>query len=173
MKLEYDVELYKKIANFEVNEVVTVTNSKGRKKIIHITNITKLTWQELQLLVSDGSNNFSKKVLLYEKYKNRNNGSEQDMSKIFKGESLSSTETEEISQYIKIYRENRFKSHTQINNYITENDMWDEFPTIRSLNDHCEYENIPGILQKYFGIVSSILKINGDNGKPLTKATHY
>jgi hypothetical protein len=44
MKIDYDVSLYKEIANFSVNKVVQVSNRKGRKTTIHITNITQLSW---------------------------------------------------------------------------------------------------------------------------------
>jgi hypothetical protein len=171
--MEYDVNLYKKIADFKINEVVTVTNRNGRKTTIHITNLTKLSWHELQLLSGGGSNKFGKMVYLYEKYKEKNINSDPRLVNVTNGEKLSESETNEISRYVKIFRNNNFENHTEINNYITENGIWDDFPTIRSINDHGEYKNIPGILPKYFEIVCSILKINGDKGAPLTRAIHY
>lgn len=171
--MEYDPQLYKKIANYRVNEVVTVTNRKGRRKTIHITNITQLSWQELQLLADGGKNRFGKMVFLYEKYKKQKISSDANIDSVTKGEKLNLSETDEITRYVGIFRRNDFKIHAQVNNYISEHEMWDEFSTIRSLNDHCEHKNIPGILPKYFEIICSILKINGENGKPLTKATHY
>lgn len=68
MKFEYDVNLYETIANFEANELVHVLNQSGRRSAIHVTNITKLSWNELQLLVPDGADMFSKMVLLYQEY---------------------------------------------------------------------------------------------------------
>ena len=52
VQIEYDVELYKEMANFKVNELVQVSNRKGQRNTIQITNITRLSWQQLQLLVS-------------------------------------------------------------------------------------------------------------------------
>jgi hypothetical protein len=173
MKIEYDVELYKKIAQLSLNEVVVTTNRKGRRKTIHITNITKLTWQELQLLVGDGQDKFTKMVLLFNKYYSGGNTVDSGSRVSYKGKELSSGETREIDEYIKIYKENNCTEHHEVNSLITINDRWDEFPTIRSLNDHSENKNIKGILPKYFEIVCTILKISGDTGKPLDKATHY
>lgn len=173
MKIDYDPELYKKIARLAVNDVVATTNRKGRRKTIRINNITKLTWQELQLLVGDGTDRFTKMVLLYEKYKNNNGLNNGSPDNIYTGERLSINETNEINEYIRIFRENGFTEHFQVNDYITNNDKWDGFPTIRSLNDHEDYKNILGILPKYFEIVCSILNINGANGRSLDKATHY
>ncbi|OJA03805.1 hypothetical protein BGC33_00590, partial [Bathymodiolus thermophilus thioautotrophic gill symbiont] len=65
MKIEYDNNLYKEIANFKINEIVRVTNREGIMSDIHITNIIKLKWHELQLLISIGTDRFSKMVLLY------------------------------------------------------------------------------------------------------------
>ena len=173
MKIEYDLKLHQKIARLTVNDVVVTTNSKGRRKTIHITNITKLTWQELQLLVGDGADRFTKMFLLYEKYKNPNGSSNESPDNIYKGEALSLNEANEVNAYIKIFRENGFKEHFQVNEFITNKDKWNEFPTIRSLNDHGEHKKIPGVLPKYFDMVCSILKINGANGRSLDKATHY
>lgn len=66
MKFEYDLNLYKTIANFDLNEFVQVSSRKGGRRTIHITNITKLSWHELQFLVPNGSDMFSKMVLLYQ-----------------------------------------------------------------------------------------------------------
>lgn len=171
--MEYDPALYRKIANFNVNEIVTVESSKGRRKTIHITNITKLSWQELQLLAGGGTNRFGKIVHLYEKYKKQNKDSGTCSDSATRGVKLNASETEEINLFISIFRRNGYENHTQVNNYITDNEMWSNFPTIRSLNDHCEHKNIPGILPRYFEILCSLLPINGEKGKPLTNATHY
>jgi len=71
LKIEYDNNLYKEIANFKINEIVRVTNRKGIMSDIHITNIIKLRWNELQLLISIGTDGFSKRVLLYREYSSK------------------------------------------------------------------------------------------------------
>lgn len=86
---------------------------------------------------------------------------------------LSRAEMVQIKNYMVIYSEHNFKTQNAANNYITENKRWDEFPDIRSLNDHGSYTNIPGIFPKFYRITCEILKITKGNGAPLTKATKY
>ena len=169
MKIEYDVNLYKKIANFSVNKIVQVTNRKGIKNTIHLTNITKLSWQELQLLVSNGADRFSKMVLLYREYSSKKELSES----VIKGKPLSPKETKEIDEYIKIFRDYDCTRHHDVNDIITKKNIWDNFKTIRSFNDHGEYKDIEGIQPEYFEIICSILKISGERGLPLDKYTKY
>ena len=174
MKIEYDVELYKKIAQLNLNEFVTTENRKGRKTTIYITNITNLSWRELQLLVGGGQDRFSKMVLLYNKYNGVSETESQKFQAQYKGEQLTTAESKEINDCIDIYRRNGFTKHHEINQFITDNKKWDDFPTIRSLNNHGEHkENIEGILPKYYTIICKILGITGENGSPLYKSTHY
>ncbi|MEZ2634514.1 hypothetical protein ACBP95_02285 [Morganella morganii] len=169
MKINYDASLYRKIANFSVNKVVQVSNKKGIKSTIHITNITQLSWQSLQLLVSRGSDKFSKMVFLYREYSQQGENSES----VIRGKYLSSNESMEINEYIKIYREHGCTKHHEVNEIITKNRLWDNFKTIRSLNDHGEFKDIEGIQPQYFEIVCNILKISGDNGLPLDGYKKY
>ncbi len=169
MKIEYDKSLYREIANFPINEIVKVENRKRKRSIIHIINITKLSWQELQLLVADGPDRFSKMVLLYRRY--ANNSAFESIPQ--KDVPLTSEEVAEINHYIKIFQNQRFSEHTEVNNYITDNDLWGEFQTIRSLNDHGKYKDIEGIQPKYFEVVCGILKISGQGGCPLDSYTRY
>ncbi|ENL8551363.1 hypothetical protein [Serratia marcescens] len=169
MKIDYDVSLYREIANFSVNKVVQVSNRKGRKTTIHITNITQLSWQSLQLLVSSGSDRFSKMVFLYREYSQQGQFSES----VIRGKPLSSNETKEINEYIKIYRDHGCTKHHEVNDIITKNRLWNNFKTIRSLNDHGEFKGIEGIQPQYFEIVCNILKISGDKGLPLDGYQKY
>ena len=82
-------------------------------------------------------------------------------------------ETEEIQKYIDIYRSKGLRAHFQVNEYITRNDLWHQFPTIRSLNDHGDFKNIQGIQPKYFEIICQILNISGENGRQLDAYRHY
>jgi len=169
MKIEYDKSLYREIANYPINEIIQVENRKGRRSTIHITNITKLSWHELQLLIADGSDVFSKKVLLYRKYTNSNTLESIPQ----KGVALTSEEVSEINSYVEIFQDNEFSKHTEVNNYITDNDLWDEFKTIRSLNNHGKYKEIESIQPKYFKVVCEILKITGEGGLSLDSYTRY
>jgi hypothetical protein len=167
MKIEYDDNLYKKIGRLRINDIVQVENRKGIRSTIHIQNITKLTWQELQLLVPDGANRFTKMVLLYNSYV----GSDSESS--INGERLTDVELYEISEYIRIFRENSLSRHYEVNQYISENCLWDNFSTIRSLNDHGKFKEIKGIQPKYFEIICAILGISGEDGLPLDSYKKY
>ncbi len=169
VKIEYDVELYKKIANFTVNEIVQVSNRKGHRSSIHITNITRLTWQQLQLLVSSGADRFSKMVCLYREYSSMKEVAES----VIKGSPLSKSENDEINEYIKIFRDYDLSKHHDVNEIISERGGWDKFQTIRSLNDHGKHKKIPGIQPHYFEIVCNILKISGEGGLSLDGYQKY
>ncbi|MFK5912757.1 MAG: hypothetical protein QM484_00155 [Woeseiaceae bacterium] len=86
---------------------------------------------------------------------------------------LSKDEMVQIKNYMAIYSEYNFKTQKAANNYITESNRWDEFPDIRSLNDHDSYTNIPGIFPKFYRITCEIVKITRGNGAQLIKATKY
>ena len=169
MKIDYDVNLYKKIANFSINEVIQVSNRKGRRSAIHITNITRLSWQDLQLLVAAGSDRFSKMVLLYQEFSSKKQVSES----VIRGKPLSTNEVNEINEYIRIFREYGCTKHYEVNEIITKSGKWDSFKTIRSLNDHGEYKEIEGIQPQYFEIVCNILEISGEKGLPLDSYKKY
>lgn len=86
---------------------------------------------------------------------------------------LSIEEAKEVGQYIKIFKENDFKLHYEVNGFITKNGAWDSFPCIRSLNDYGKNTGIPGIQEKFFEIICEQLEIGGAGGHPLDKATPY
>lgn len=86
---------------------------------------------------------------------------------------LNSEERNELRMYINIFLENNYSEHYEVNIYITRNSMWDQFPTIRSLNDHGHDYDIEGILPKYYGIVCKALEITDAGGKPLDRARSY
>lgn len=169
MKIDYDVGLYTKMADFSINEVVQVSNRKGRRRTIYITNITKLSWQDLQILVSTGADRFSKMVVLYQEYSSKKDVSES----VIRGKPLSSNETKEINEYIKIFRDHACTKHHEVNEIIAQKGEWDSFKTIRSLNDHGKHKEIKGIQPLYFEIVCNILKISGERGLPLDDFQKY
>ena len=169
MKIEYDVSLYKEMANFSINEVVKVTNRKGRTRTIHITNIAELEWSDLQSLVPEGTDAFTKRILLYRECSM--NG-ELSQSKI-KGNPLPQDAASEIKRYINIFRDYGCTKHHEVNQIITEKHEWDSFKVIRSLNDHGKYTEIQGIQPQYFEIICSILGISGECGLPLDRFHKY
>ncbi|MBS3912288.1 MAG: hypothetical protein KGZ70_10795 [Hydrogenophaga sp.] len=169
MKIDYSPSLFREIANLALDEIVQVENRKGIKTTIHVRDITKLSWHELQLLMPEGSDSFTKKALLYRRYLKAEEGDTDPM----RGQKLNIAETEEINEYLKIYRDNSFSKHFEVNRYITSNDLWQKFPTIRSLNDHGENKDIPGIEPKYFSAICQLLEISGEDGAPLQSYRKY
>ena len=108
-------------------------------------------------------------VFLYREYSQQKQISES----VIRGKSLSSNETREINEYIKIFREHGCTKQHEVNEIITKNKLWENFKTIRSLNDHGEFKEIKGIQPQYFEIVCNILKISGDKGLPLDGYQKY
>ncbi|MBK3456713.1 MULTISPECIES: hypothetical protein [Pseudomonas] len=86
---------------------------------------------------------------------------------------LTKEEMVQIKNYMIIYGSNNFNTQKMANNFITANNLWDEFPSIRSLNDHGSHKNIPGILPKFYRITCAVLEIVEGGGEKLTKATKY
>ena len=86
---------------------------------------------------------------------------------------ISLSEDNEVKQYIKIFKDNNFKEHYEVNVYISQNKLWDDFSNIRSLNDHGDYKEIPGILPKFYAIICKELDIDGAGGHSLDKANPY
>lgn len=86
---------------------------------------------------------------------------------------ISLSESNEIKKYIDLFKDNKFKEHYEVNNYITKNGFWNDFSNIRSLNDHGIYKEIPGILPKFYAIVCKELEIDGAGGTSLDKANRY
>lgn len=169
MKIEYELSLYIEMARFQINDVVQVSNRKGRKSTIHVTNVTALTWHQLQLLVSEGADKFTKMVLLYREYSTK----EKISKSIVNGKHLSSEEVQEIDQYVRLFRKHGCTEHHQVNEIISQKSAWDQFKTIRSLNDHGKYKQIKGVQPKYFEIVCGILEISGGYGYPLDRYEIY
>lgn len=87
---------------------------------------------------------------------------------------ISYPEVKELKEYMKIFKEHNLKKHYEVNNFISNNDLWDKFKNIRALNDHGVHKDVPGILPKFFYIVCKELNINCDGGgTSLDKSRHY
>jgi hypothetical protein len=71
---------------------------------------------------------------------------------------LSYSELKEMQLYLNIYLENKFTKHHQVNQYIDDHDMWDEFKQIRTLNYHGG-KKVRGISPQHYAIVCSVLNL--------------
>lgn len=161
----FDPNIRRKIGLLRLNEIVQTTNRHGKRTTIRITNITELSWENLQALSIPGEDSISKMIALHEIYSNP------DARK--PSNSFTQQEVGEVDSYIAIFNRNQFSTHIQVNDYIDSNDLWDSFPTIRSLNDHAEYKGIRGIQPKYFAAICCLLGISGQNGHPIDSYRSY
>jgi len=81
---------------------------------------------------------------------------------------------EELQHYIDLYKKIGATKHYEVNNHITNHELWDEFKEIRSINNHgLGKENILGIEPKYYREICQRLKLNNGNGSPLKSSKHY
>ena len=79
----------------------------------------------------------------------------------------------EIYNYIRDFEENGFVNLNELNNYLTDNDEWEYYPTIRSLNTHGSYSDVPGIQPIHHSIVSKELNLKAGNGHKLDSYKRY
>jgi hypothetical protein len=86
---------------------------------------------------------------------------------------LSSQEVHQIKKYLAIYIDHNFSEQKFANSYITKKKLWHEFPDIRSLNEHGEHKNVPGILPRIYSISNVILDVTKGDGQPLTGYNKY
>lgn len=63
----------------------------------------------------------------------------------------------QLAEYIWLFRHLKFKKHWQVNEYIDENDLWDDFDELRSKNTHANGSVVDGIAPPYFAIVAEIM----------------
>jgi hypothetical protein len=85
---------------------------------------------------------------------------------------VTENEYKELEVYITIFKTYGYRKHWEVNKYITLKGLWDEFPTIRSRNDHDKGE-IKGIMPEYFKIICNILNVDGDGGSKINAAKRY
>lgn len=79
----------------------------------------------------------------------------------------------EIDRYISIFRRFNFTEHYEVNNYISGNGMWDQFPTIRAINTHANGAVVRGIFPKYYAIVCRLADMQSGDGASLHKSEEY
>lgn len=86
---------------------------------------------------------------------------------------LTVQEKKEINEYINIYKNLNFSKHYEVNNYISRNQLWGRFPTIRSRNTHANGAVVPGIFPKYYAIVCELVGMESGDGTSLEKSEEY
>lgn len=86
---------------------------------------------------------------------------------------LSKKEIKQLLKYLWIYLIEEYEEHWEVNQHITDEEMWDEFEELRSLNDHGYRNKIRGIAPRYFAIVCSALEITAGDGEPLIDYERY
>jgi hypothetical protein len=79
----------------------------------------------------------------------------------------------EVGKYVLIFQKMGFKHHWEVNRFISQNNRWDDFVNIRSMNDHGNGKVVRGILPEYFKVVCEVLAITGDKGDKLLSSTPY
>lgn len=80
----------------------------------------------------------------------------------------------EFSRYMAFFDLLNTSRHGRVNNYITRHGRWDEFPELRSLNDHGEgKENVPGIWKWAYREVCRRRNITNGGGAPLRGCRGY
>lgn len=79
----------------------------------------------------------------------------------------------EIVRYCAWMRELSYSDQIQLNNHITRNHQWRNFPAIRALNDHGYGSKIEGIVPKAYRAVCEILNLQRGSGTPLIHSERY
>ncbi len=86
---------------------------------------------------------------------------------------LSEEVTNELVEYLTIFYDNSYTLHWEVNEHISDNNLWDNFTNIRSRNTHESGYVTDGILPVYFAIVSEVLDSDEHSGSPLKDSEHY
>lgn len=145
----------------KLNEILIRRKGLGLY-VVHVQKITDVTWEDLQQLITAGANRSEKMLLLY-----KGITSGKLSSDYFRGEQLTSSEVDEITRYIAIIKHEKYTRHYDANIFITKNNLWDEYKTIRTLNYHSGGAVVKGIKAEYFKIVCKLSGLREENGAPL------
>lgn len=80
----------------------------------------------------------------------------------------------ECQKYYDLMEKYNFSDQAKMNNYLTREKEWDNFPSIRAINNHGNYTNIRGITPKAYAKVCELMKKNiSSGGQPLTSSKQY
>jgi len=82
-------------------------------------------------------------------------------------------EKKEVIAFVDIFLKGEFKEHWEVNNWISENALWDKFSNIRSINDHENAKGLHGIQPKFFAIVCQLLEFSHFEGSKLISSKKY
>ena len=86
---------------------------------------------------------------------------------------LTEAERREVERYTAIFHAEGFGEHWQVNQWIDRHDSWDNFPSIRALNDHERVTGVRGIAPRFFAIVCRLRDIGPDAGSKLLRSERY
>lgn len=147
---------YKIMQKFPVNMVFKVYTKKHHDTI-KIYTIEQLSWKNLQKLILCGENTIRKKELLCQYFLQEKTKEELG----FRGTLfITEKEEKEINKFIDIYINFKFITIQNVNTYITENNMWDMFKNIRSMNTYSNSVTSEGVQPMYYNYI--LKKINGN-----------
>lgn len=79
----------------------------------------------------------------------------------------------EIISYVSLMKKNNIKDQGVMNEYISRNRLWNNFPIIRSMNDHGYGIEIAGITPKAYKIVCKLIDMHTGLGNPLLGSRKY
>ncbi len=80
----------------------------------------------------------------------------------------------ECEKYYEMMQSYGFRDQGKMNNYISQNNLWNKFPTIRAYNTHGDIGNIKGITPKAYAKVCRLLgRSMSTNGRPLIDSKRY
>jgi hypothetical protein len=160
-----NIQLTSALKKYELN--INALEAKTRQLQAQVDLLKSANVQATQQFYPNSPSNMNHDYVVRVK-----EGTQDEMNTFIKY-SLTDLEINQVRRYVGIFRSNLFQEHYEVNNFITNHGLWNQFFKIRSLNDHGLHKGIPGILPKYFKVVCELLAITGACGAPLDKAEPY
>ncbi|MBY0446784.1 MAG: hypothetical protein K2Q15_16435 [Burkholderiales bacterium] len=79
----------------------------------------------------------------------------------------------EVLKWVNVFNDGRCTYQKDANEIITRENRWNEFPNLRSLNDHGMHKRVPGIESNYYSLFCYLLGCGGAGGAPLEASHKY
>ena len=86
---------------------------------------------------------------------------------------LTNDEIEQLLNYLWIFKTQDCSAHYEVNQYISNNDLWEDFSELRSLNDHGYRKRIKGITPDFYAIACGAMNMAKGDGQPLEDYERY
>lgn len=86
---------------------------------------------------------------------------------------LTNDEIEQLLNYLWIFKTQDCSAHYEVNQYISNNDLWEDFSELRSLNDHGYRKRIRGIAPHFYAIACGAMNMAKGDGQPLEDYERY